>query len=104
MFINLNINHNLTETEFDNIDEKSSIENQIQQQEMKDSGWQFDKINSMTIYFYQTGIMNGSNYVNTPLRLSAILNTENDDKKCFLWSILAYLRPCNNNHPNRVSI
>ena len=47
--------------------------------------------------------MNGSNYIKIPLRSSAILNIENDDKYCFLWSILAKLHPCNNNHPNRVS-
>ena len=38
-----------------------------------------------------------------PLRSNAILNIENDKKYCFLWSVLAYLHPCNNNHPNRVS-
>ena len=47
--------------------------------------------------------MNGSNYVKMPLRSNAILNIENNDKYCFLCSILAYLHPCNNNHPNRVS-
>ena len=103
LFINLNINHNLTQTDIDNINVVSSLEYQIQQQEMKDSGWRFDKINSMTIFFYKTNEMNGSNYVKIPLRSNAILNIENNDKYCFLWSILAYLRPCNNNHPNRVS-
>ena len=47
--------------------------------------------------------MNGSNYVKTPLRSNAILNIENNDKYCFLWSILASLYPCNNHHPNRIS-
>ena len=51
LFINLNINHNLTQTDIDNIDIKSQLEHQIQQQERKDSGRRFDKINSMTIYF-----------------------------------------------------
>ena len=37
------------------------------------------------------------------MRSNAILNNENNDKYCFLWSILVYLHPCNNNHPNRVS-
>ena len=103
LFINLNINHNLTQTDIDNIDIKSPLEHQIQQQEMKDSGWRFDKINSMTTYFYKTTEMNSSNYIKIPLRSNAILNVENNDKYCFLWSILAYLHPCNNNHPNRVS-
>ena len=37
------------------------------------------------------------------MRSSANLIIENDDKYCFLWSILAYLHPCNDNHPNRLS-
>ena len=102
LFNNLNINHNLTQSDLDNIDVKSPLEFQIQQQEMKDSGKRVDKINSMTIYFYQTGITNCSNYVKFPLRSNAILNIENNDKYCFIWSILANLHPCNNNHPNRV--
>ena len=103
LFINLNINHNLTETDINKIDVVSPLEYQIQQQEMKDSGWRFDKINSMIIYFYKTTEMKGSNYVKIPLRSNAILNIENNDKYCFLWSILAWLYPCNNNQPNRVS-
>ena len=103
LFNNLNINHNLTQSDLDNIDIKSPLDDQIQQQQMKDSGWRFDKINSMTIYFYKTNEMNGSNYIKIPLRSNAILNVENNDKYCFLWSLLAFLHPCNNNHPNRVS-
>ena len=70
---------------------------------MKDSGWRFDKINSMIIYFYKTSEINGRSYVKIPLRSNAILNIENNDKYCVLWSKLASLHPCNNNHPNRVS-
>ena len=51
LFNNLNINHNLTQTGIDNIDVKSPLEHQIKQQEIKDSGWRFDKTNSMTVYF-----------------------------------------------------
>ena len=103
LFINLNINQNLTQSDLNKIDIRSPLEHQIQQHEMKDSGRRFDKINSMTIYFYKTTEMNGSNYVKVPLRSNAILNIKNNDKYCLLWSILAYLHPCNNNHPNRVS-
>ena len=99
----MNPNHNLTQTDIDNIDVNSPLEHQIHQQEMKDSGWRFDKINSMTIHFYKTGEMNGSNYVEIHLRSNVILNYENNDKFCFLWSILACLHCCNNNHPKRVS-
>ena len=37
------------------------------------------------------------------MRSNAILNIENNDKKCFIWSILASHHPCNDIHPNRVS-
>ena len=103
LFIDLNIIHKLTESGLDKIHVKSPLEHQIQQQEMKDSGKRFDKINSMTIYFYKTGEINGSSYLKIPLRSTAILNIENDDNYCSIWSILAKLNPCNENNPNRVS-
>ena len=103
LFINLNMNYNITQSDIDNINITFPLERQIQQQEMKDSGWRFDKLYSMTIYFYETTELDGSNYIKIPLRSNSILNIENNDKYCFLWSILAWLHPCNNNHPNRVS-
>ena len=67
------------------------MKDKFNNQEMKDSGWRFDKVISMTIYFYKTQELNGSNYVKLPLRSNAILNIQNDDKYCFIWSILAHL-------------
>ena len=49
LFINLNINNNLTETDINDTDVKSQLEHQIQIQETKESGWIFDKINAMKI-------------------------------------------------------
>ena len=37
------------------------------------------------------------------MRSSAILNIQNIEKFCFIWSILSSLHPCENDHPNRVS-
>ena len=70
---------------------------------MKDSGWRCDTLNSMTVYFFKTGEINGSNYVKILLRSNAISNIESNDKHCFLWSILASLHPCNNIHHKKVS-
>ena len=100
----MNINHNLTETNINNIDVKSQLEHQIQIQETKESGWIFDKINSMKIRFYRTGELNGSSFVKIPLRSSAILNIQNDDKYCFIWSILAHLHHREKSHPTRANI
>ena len=46
--------------------------------------------------------MTGSDYVKSPVRVSAILKIEIDGKYCFLWSISASLHFCQNNYPNRV--
>ena len=99
----MNINNNLTESDIDNIDVRSQLEHQIQQQELKESGGIFDKINSMKIRFYKTGELNGFSDVKIPLRSNALINNKNNDKYCFIWSIIASLHPCDNGHPNRVS-
>ena len=84
LFCILNINHNLTESDLDKIDVRSQLADQIQQ-EMKNSAWRLDKKNCMTVYYYETGEMNGLNYVEIPSRSNAILNLENNNKYCFLW-------------------
>ena len=70
---------------------------------MKESGWIFLKINSKKISFSKSVELNGTSYVKIPLRSSAILNIQNIDKYCFIWSILASLHPCENTHPSRVN-
>ena len=52
IFIDLNISHNLTQSDIDKIDVRSPLRNKINDEEMKDFNWQFYKINSMTVYFY----------------------------------------------------
>ena len=101
--INLKFNHNLTKSDIDNIDIRSQLEHQIQIQETKESGWIFDKINSMKISFYKTTELDGISYVKIPLRSNAILIIQNNDKYCFIWSILASLLPCESTHPSRVN-
>ena len=76
----MNINNNLTETDINNIDVKSQLEHQIQVQETKETGWIFDKTNSMKIRFYKTEELNGSSYVKIPLRSNALINIKNIDK------------------------
>ena len=66
IYINLKINHHITESDIDNIDVRSQLEQQIQNQEMKESGWIFDKINSMKISFYKTTELNGTSYSKFP--------------------------------------
>ena len=102
LYVNLKLNHNLTESDIDYIDVRSHLEIQIQ--ETEESGWISDKINSMKISFYKTGELNSTSFFKIPVRSNAILNIRNNDEYCFLWSILAHLHPRNNTHPSRVKI
>ena len=70
---------------------------------MKESGWNFQRINTMSISFHKSIEFNDSSYVRIPVRSSAIVIIKKDDKYCFIWSILASLYLCNNTQPNRNS-
>ena len=98
----MNNNYNSTENDIIDIDVKSQLEHQIQIRETKESGWIFDKINSMEIRFHTTGELNSSTFVRIPLRSSALLNNQNVDNYCFIRSKLASLHPCDNSPPTRV--
>ena len=99
----MNIHHNSTEKDKNDIDVKFQLEHQIGIQETKENGWIFDRIHSRKIRFYKTSELNGSSQVKIPLRSNVMLNKENNDKFSFLWPTLASLLPCEIDHPNRVS-
>ena len=73
----MNISYNLTQSDIDKIDVISPLKRWIHDEEMKDFDWQFYKINSLTVYFY-----NDSNI---------IFDIEIIDKHCFLQSIFDYI-------------
>ena len=50
---------------------------------MKESGLNYQTINSMSISFYKSGELNESSCVKIPLRSNALLNIKFDDKYCF---------------------
>ena len=53
LYTNFNNNRKSRESDIDNIIVRSQLEQQIQNQETKDSEWRFDKIISMTICFHK---------------------------------------------------
>ena len=104
--IKLNFNKNIIENYNNNIHVWPQLEEQIQKQKLKDSGLRLDDIISMIVFFYRTTQTNGPSWVNLPLRSSAILDIQNDDKYCFIRSFSASLHPIvdsKNVHPTRVS-
>ena len=57
----------------------------------------------MKIKFFKIGKLDGSSFVKIHLRSNPLTNIKNNDKYCFIWSILVSLHPCEIDHPNRVS-
>ena len=56
----------------------------------KGSGWYFKKVISLDIHIVEYKPMRGSSFIPLPnfiMRKKAIINMENKDGKCFLWSI-----------------
>ena len=82
-FVKKILNRNLTESDIECFNVVFQIEQKIQKQETKDSGWRFAKNNSMIIFFQKTTKMNGSIYTGIHLRSSAILNNESEKKFAF---------------------
>ena len=69
------------------------------------SGWQIDQVTKLEIEIAQFSPIYVSSYIPLPAKLKAkkaILNVQNDDDKCFMWSVLAARHPAKHN-PNRVS-
>ena len=58
IIINLMIKQSLADSDIQKIDVRSHLEQQIQNQESKVSGWRFRKNNSMTICFYKATELN----------------------------------------------
>ena len=64
------------------------------------SGWYFKEVVQLEIHTVENGAMKGSSYIPLPDWISnkkAIVNIENKDEKCFLWCILRYLYPREDN-------
>ena len=64
--------------------------------QMNGSGWYFKEVSSLEIHIVDYKPIKGSSYIPLPdflMRKKAIINMENKDNKCFLWSVLRYLHP-----------
>ena len=66
------------------------------------SGWYFKEVISFDIYTVEDNKLKGDSYIPLPefiMRKKAIINMENEDNKCFLWSVLRYLHPIQKTAP-----
>ena len=101
-YIGVDIIHILTRLQLNDIDIMTELDNGIENRDMEGSGWNFQGINHLKIYFHKTNPINGQTYIKFPIRSNAILNIQNNDTYCFLWSILASIHPVSKD-PQRVS-
>ena len=62
----------------------------------KGSGWYFKEVKRLQIHIVEYKPMRGGTYIPLPefiMKKKSIINIQNKDNKCFLWSILRYLHP-----------
>ena len=76
------------------------IMEQLANYQRNGSGWYFKEVISLEIHTVYYTPMKGDSYIPLPdflMRKKAIINMENKDDKCFLWSVLRYLHPVQKN-------
>ena len=81
------------------------IEEEIQKvQEAEGSGWQFLKVIKLVLHTTRWEPLYGGSYIPLDPYLAnkkALINMQNEDDKCFMWSVLRALYP-KDNHPERI--
>ena len=78
----------------------SRIRNDLDKYQQNGSGWYFKEIVGLEIHTAEYKPMNGSSYIPLPEWISkkrAIVNIQNRDEKCFLWCVLRYIHPREDN-------
>ena len=69
------------------------------------TGWKVHEVNDLKLHLGQYKPLKGSQYIELPSYVQhtkGVVNIQNKDEKCFLWSVLAHLFPKEKN-PQRVS-
>ena len=81
------------------------IEEEIQKTEMAEgSGWVFLNVKKLVLHTTRWDPINAGSYIDLPEVLKnkkALINMQNEDDKCFMWSVLRALYP-KDNHPERI--
>ena len=81
------------------------IEEEMQKtREAVGSGWRFEKVIKLVLHTTRWQPIYGSSYMPLDPYLAnkkALINMQNEDDKCFMWSVLRALYP-KNNHPERI--
>ena len=74
------------ESEFENIDNR-----------LQGSGWILDSFVKIMLHMNGVNALRGNSYIKLPFKSNSIINIQNRDNMCFIWSILAQLYPVDKN-------
>ena len=80
------------------------LEEMRKAQDAVGSGWRFVRVIKLVLHTTKWEPLNGSSYIPLDPYLAnkkALINMQNEDDKCFIWSVLRALYP-KDNHPERV--
>ena len=75
------------------------IEKMATLQQAEGSGWRLHSIIKLELHTVSYNPLRGETWIALPKELAnkkAIINVKNNDNKCFLWSVLRALNPCEN--------
>ena len=71
------------------------------------SGWSLVSVDNIELHMAQYKPLDASSYIRLPKEIEltkAVLNIQNEDHKCIVWAILAFLHPVNSkDNPKRVT-
>ena len=71
------------------------------------SGWSLVSVDNIELHMAQYKPLDASSYIRLPKEIEltkAVLNIQNEDNKCIVWAILAFLHPVNSkDNPKRVT-
>ena len=69
------------------------------------SGWRIKSVDKLILKMCEYKPINGSSFIKSPKRIvnsHSVVNVQNQDNKCFIWSVLAKLHPAEK-HTERLS-
>ena len=81
-------------------DTHNTLMQKIDDEQLEGSGFQFQEIEEIILEIYKVNDIQASSYIELPPKYKknqSIINIKNNDQFCFLWCILAYLFPVEDN-------
>jgi len=78
------------------------LKDAILEAQLRESGWKLVKVISKKLVINKYKNNTGGSYIPLPFSSPQIINIQNDDQYCFLWSVIAHLHPAQY-HKERIS-